>query len=199
MMKIAENKVVSLSYELKENDANGTILEVTDDSRPLKFVYGSGMLLPDFETNIEGLAVGEAFNFTLTPEQAYGPVNNQAIVNLSKEIFTINGVLRSDLLEIGNVIPMRNNDGVPLNGKVMKVNEADVTLDFNHPMAGKTLYFSGNVLEVREATAEEIMNGMPEGMGGGCGCGCGGDDCGDGCGEGCGDDSGSCGSGCGCK
>lgn len=191
-MKVSENKVVALSYELKENDANGVILEVTGDATPLKFIYGSGMLLPDFESNVTGLKVGDAFSFTLTSEQAYGELNEQAIVKLSKDVFTVDGVVREDLLEIGNVIPMRNNDGMPLNGKVVTVDTTDVTLDFNHPMAGKTLFFSGSVLDIREATADEIMQGMPEGMGGGCGCGsggCGSEECeeeksGCGCGSG---------------
>lgn len=193
-MKISDNKVVALSYELKENDTNGQVLEVTDETRPLKFVYGSGMLLPDFEKNVANLAVGDTFQFTLTAEQAYGEVNPQAVIPLSKDIFTVDGVLRDDLLFVGNVIPMRNNEGMPLNGKVVSVDDANVTLDFNHPMAGKTLCFSGNVLEVREATAEEVMSGMPEGMGGGCGCGCGEGSCEDGSCE-----EGGCGSGCGCN
>ena len=140
-MNISDNKVVSLLYELKENDANGTILEVTSDESPLKFVSGSGMLLPDFENNITGLKMGDAFSFTLTSEQGYGDINKDAIIKLSKEVFTVDGVLREDLIEIGNVVPMRNNEGVPLNGKVLSVDESDVTLDFNHPMAGKTLFF----------------------------------------------------------
>ena len=197
-MKISENKVVALSYTLRENNVSGEILEVTDETRPLKFIFGSGMLLPDFEVNVANLAVGDKFEFTLTADKSYGEVNPQAIIALSKDIFTVDGVVREDLLVIDNIIPMRNNEGMPMNGKVVKVDEANVTLDFNHPMAGKTLCFSGDVLDVREATAEEVMSGMPEGMGGGCSCGsggCGDGDCGD---EGCGD--GGCGSGgCGCN
>jgi FKBP-type peptidyl-prolyl cis-trans isomerase SlyD len=223
-MKISENTVVALSYTLKENDVQGEVLEVTDEKRPLKFVYGSGMLLPDFEANIANLSEGDTFEFTLTADKSYGEVNPQAIIALSKDIFTVDGVLRADLLEIGNDIPMRNNEGMPLNGKVVSVEETTVTLDFNHPMAGKTLFFSGSINEVREATADEVMSGMPEGSGGGCGSGgcgsggcgdggCGSGGCGDGgCGDGgCGDggcgsgdcgteekSEGSCGSGCGC-
>lgn len=193
-MKVSENKVVALSYTLRENNMNGEIIEVTDESRPLKFVYGSGMLLPDFEVNVANLAAGDKFEFILTADKSYGEINPEAVVALSKDIFTVDGVLREDLLEIGNIIPMRNNEGMPLNGKVVSVEETTVTLDFNHPMAGKTLCFSGNVIEVREATAEEVMSGMPEGMGdSGCGCGCGEGDCGEGgCSDG-GCESGSCG------
>jgi FKBP-type peptidyl-prolyl cis-trans isomerase SlyD len=190
-MKISENTVVALSYTLRENNVQGEVLEVTDEKRPLKFVYGSGMLLPDFESNVANLSDGDTFEFTLTADKSYGEVNPQAIIALSKDIFTVDGVLREDLLEIGNEIPMRNNEGMPLNGKVVSVDETNVTLDFNHPMAGKTLFFSGVVNEVREATADEVMSGMPEGSGGGCGCGSGG------CGS-CGSEGGSCGSG-GCE
>lgn len=97
----------------------------------------------------------------------------------------VDGAIPDDMLVVGNVLPMADQAGNRLMGTVKSVNEADVTMDFNHPMAGKTLNFTGEVLGVREATQEDLMP-----MGGGCSCGscgCGeGGDCGDGCGDGCG-------------
>ncbi|HPH15759.1 MAG TPA: FKBP-type peptidyl-prolyl cis-trans isomerase [Bacteroidales bacterium] len=202
-MKIVKNNVVSLTYILRKNDNSGEILEECTTDRPLEFVFESGIMLPHFEKNIAGLESGNSFDFTLTPDQAYGEVNETAIVDVSRDIFIIDGVLRDDLLEVGKIIPMRDNSGSPLNGKIIEVDAIGnkVIIDFNHPLAGSTLHFNGKIESVREATADEIAYGM-HGQGG-CGCGSGGcgsggcsddDDC---CGSG---DSGGCGSGgCGCS
>lgn len=197
-MTVSENKVIALAYEL---EAEGEIIETKDAANPLKFVFGSGQLLPVFEGNIKGKALGEGFSFKLKAADAYGDVNPAAIVELPKSIFIVDGVLKEDLLQIGNVVPMMDRNGNPLNGKVLEVNDENIKLDFNHPLAGKTLQFTGSITELREATEEEIESGYPEGMAptGGCGsggCGSGGCDSG-----GCGDDQddAGCGSGCGCK
>lgn len=204
-MKTSNNKIVSLIYTLREDNENGEIVEQLNEERPLKFLFGSGQLLKEFENNINGLGKGEAFSFNLSPENAYGEVIQDAIVTLNKNIFIIDGVLRDDLLQIGKIIPMRDNNGNPLSGKVIEITSQEVKIDFNHPMAGKSLHFKGEIIEVAEASAKEIAQGYPEGMGGGCGSG--------GCGGGCSCDSGGeesccssegddsscgCGSGCGC-
>lgn len=187
-MTIAEDKVVALSYQL---ESGGEVVETKDDSNPLKFVFGSGQLLPGFETEIKGKAEGDDFSFTLEPAQAYGEINPSAIVDLSKSVFIVNGELKEDLLVIGNTIPMMDKSGTPLNGTVIEIGDETVKLDFNHPMAGKQLNFSGKITEVRQATAEELETGYPEGMApaGGCGCGdsgsCDDQGSGGGCGSGC--------------
>ncbi|MBK8807959.1 MAG: FKBP-type peptidyl-prolyl cis-trans isomerase [Bacteroidales bacterium] len=200
-MKITENKVVSLTYTLKLDNEEGEIVEQLASDKPLKFLFGSQQLLPKFEENIKGLGTGASFAFTLNPNVAYGEINKDAIISLSKNVFIVDGVLRDDLLQIGNIIPMRDHNGMPLNGKVIEVGEEEILLDFNHPMAGKTLYFEGEVVEIAEATEQEIEQGYPEGMGGGGGCG-GGCSCGSGGCESeeseCGSESGGCGSSCGC-
>lgn len=189
-MKSEKNNVVSLTYILRKNDKSGEILEECTTDRPLEFVFESGIMLPHFEKNIAGLEAGNSFEFTLSPEEAYGTVNNDAIVDVSKDIFLIDGVLRDDLLVVGKSIPMRDNSGNPLNGTIVKVDDAEnkVIIDFNHPLAGTTLHFTGTIEAVREATADELAYGMH--AQGGCGCGSGG--CGSG---GCSDDDDCCGSG----
>lgn len=184
-MEINNDKVVSISYDLKLDNAEGEHVESVSKERPMKFLFGSGSLLKSFEENLEGKKQGEGFEFILSPDEAYGEIDSKAIVDLNKSIFVVNGELREDLLEIGNSIPMQDSSGRPLNGKVVEVNDEKVKLDFNHPMAGKTLHFTGEIVEVREATADEVINGYPEGMGGGCGGGCSGGSCGSG---GCGDE-----------
>lgn len=202
-MVIAEETVVSLQYTLRLDSAQGEIVETVDAERPLKFIYGIGQLLPLFEENLKGLKTNDSFAFTLKPEDAYGLVSDDYVVDVPKRAFVVNGELREDLLQVGKQLPMRDSNGSPINGTIIKIGDENVTMDFNHPMAGKTLAFSGSVVEVRQASADELESGYPEGMGGG-GCGCGSGGCGSGgCGDddcGCESEGGGCNSGsCGCK
>jgi FKBP-type peptidyl-prolyl cis-trans isomerase SlyD len=158
-MMIQKDKVVAISYELRVNSQDGELLEQVETGNPLQFVYGTGYMLPEFEKNIAGLNIGDSFDFSLDPDQAYGLVDENAIVDLSKEIFMVDGNLRDDLLVVGNTIPMRDNQGNRLDGIVLEVSDENVKLDFNHPMAGDTLFFKGSIVEVREATEEELEHG----------------------------------------
>ncbi len=192
-MKIQKNAFVSLTYELRtEGAANGPLVEKVDTERPLKFVYGSGLMLPVFESRISNLEAGNSFEFSLTPEEAYGEYNNDAVVNIPKDVFVVNGELRTDLLKIGNHVPMMGDGGQRLDGRIMDITDTEVKMDFNHPLAGETLYFAGQILEVREATEEELH---PRHCGGGCG-GCGGGSCGGGCGDNASDGGCNCGGSC---
>ncbi len=192
-MKVEKNKVVSLSYTLYKNDENGEILEVCKPEKPLEFVFGSGLLLPKFEENIANLECGDDFDFVLTPAEAYGERVEDAVVEISMDIFKVNGEIQKDILFVGSEIPMRDNQGNPLTGTVVKVDDAKnvVVMDFNHPLAGIDLFFSGKVEAVRDATEEELTRGMHHGCSG---CHCGGDN--NSCSGGCGDnsESGCCGS-----
>lgn len=158
-MKVEHDKIISLIYELRQDDENGEVIENLDENRPLTFLFGSGRLLKDFESNISGLSIGEGFNFKLTSDQAYGPVNEKAIVDIPKNIFEVEGKLREDLVQIGKVIPMQDKSGNRLDGKVLEIDDTTIKMDFNHPLAGENLYFSGKITEVREATEEEKAHG----------------------------------------
>ncbi len=158
-MIIEENKVVSLTYELRVNDESGEIIEKVEKSSPLTFLFGRGNLLPDFESNLNGLKVTDPFSFTLKPEKAYGAISDEAIVDLPKNLFEIDGEIDENLVKIGNTIPMQDNSGNRLNGIVMEIGDDVVKMDFNHPLAGDTLHFKGEVAEIRDATQEEISHG----------------------------------------
>lgn len=194
-MEISNNKVVSVVYELRIDGKDGEIIEKLNDSNPLSFIYGKGNLLPKFEENLNGLKVGQNFDFCLKCEDAYGFASDEAIVDVPKSVFMVDGKFDSEMVKEGNAIPMLDGDGNRLNGIVVDVNDSAVKMDFNHPLADEDLYFSGQVVGIREATNEELAHGHLHSSGG---CGCGGN-CGcdsDGHGEGCDDES--CGSGCGC-
>ena len=178
-MEISRNKFVTLSYELRLNDAEGEVIEKTDDNNPLAFLFGAGKMLQMFEDKLEGLKAGEEFSFQLKPDEAYGEVNPQAIVDLPKNIFEVNGEIDGSLLTVGNQVPMQDAQGNRLNGIVLEVTDDTVKMDFNHPLAGDALYFSGLVLDVREGTEDEIAEaaGLHDSCGveGGC------STCGSGC------------------
>lgn len=188
-MNIGQKTKVALSYVLT---VDGKVADKASTEQPLEFFFGLGMLLPDFEKNIEGKVAGDKFAFTLTPENGYGEINAEAIVELPQEIFMVDGKIVEEAVTVGNVLPMGDNQGNKMMGTVKAVNENTITMDFNHPMAGKTLNFEGEIVSVSEATDEEIQATL--GCGEGCGCGC--DSCGDDCQ--CDGDDNKEGCGCGC-
>jgi FKBP-type peptidyl-prolyl cis-trans isomerase SlyD len=155
-MKIETNKMVSLIYELRENDSEGRIIESLDESRPLTFLYGTGRLLPAFESNINSLGIGDLFNFALKSEMAYGERLEEMIVDVPRSVFEIDGVLNDDICSVGNDVPMVDQEGHPMNGIINEITDTIVKMDFNHPMADLNLFFSGKIVDVREVTLEEI-------------------------------------------
>ena len=160
-MRIEKNKMVSLIYELRESHETGAVIESLNEERPLNFLYGTGRLLPEFESNISSLKAGDDFRFALTSENAYGDRREEMIVDVPINVFhDENGILNEELCRVGNQVPMMDTSGNRLNGIVNEVSEEYVRMDFNHPMAGHDLYFSGKIIEVREATEQEISETM---------------------------------------
>ncbi len=156
-MKISQNSVVELIYTLF---VDGNIADQTTEERPLDFIFGTGNLLPKFEENISGKEANEEFDFKLTASEGYGEVTKEAHIELPKNVFETDGQIQEGLLTIGNTIPMMNSMGGVVPGKVLEVKEETVVMDFNHPMAGKDLHFTGKILSVRAATEEELKNGL---------------------------------------
>ena len=156
-MKITKNKVASLSYML---EVEGKLADQADSTAPLEYIHGTGMLLPRFEQEVEGKEAGDLFAFTLSPEEGYGDYHPEYKIDIPLQAFEVEGKLRDDLLVAGNVIPMLNNAGQVVQGTVVEVGANAVTMDFNHPMAGKVLNFSGKVEAVRDATEKELIEGL---------------------------------------
>jgi len=167
-MVIVNDKVVSVIYELKLAQVDGELIEKVDPNRPLMFLFGRGNLLPKFESNLSGMKMGDQFDFILSSEDAYGDFSKDAIVEIPKSIFSVDGEIDESLLTLGNVIPMMDNSGNKFNGKVMELNSDSVKMDFNHPLAGKSLHFKGEVVGIREATDEELEHGHLHGSQNGC-------------------------------
>ena len=156
-MTIQDEKVVSLTYTLR---VDGQVQDQTTEENPLEFIFGLGYLLPRFEENIAGKSVGDSFEFILGPEEGYGVYDEQNVVVLPKHIFEIDGKLQEQLLVVGQVIPMMNQAGGVIPGKVLEVGADSVRMDFNHELAGKELHFTGKVTAIRDATEKELTDGL---------------------------------------
>lgn len=154
-----EAKVVSLSYELRKGGPDGDLIESVQQEKPVDFLIGTGKLIPLFEENVKGLGNNESFEFTIKAQEAYGPVNDKAVVDLPKSIFMLDGKLAEDLLEVGKVLNMEDQEGNPHRGMVLEVGPETVKMDFNHPLAGMDLHFKGQVIESRDATPDEVAHG----------------------------------------
>lgn len=200
-MAITKDKMVSLTYDLRVEGQDGELIEQATAGKPLTFIYGRGMMLPRFEALLEGMEEGKSFEISLSCDEAYGEFDENAVVDLPKNIFIIDGKFDDDIIRVGNTVPMMSTSGQRLNGLVMEITDETVKMDFNHPLAGEDLFFKGEILEVRNATEEELAATT-----GGCGCGggCGCDSHGDHESCGCEDEACGCeshahaGSGCGC-
>jgi len=148
-MKITPNSITALSYTLT-NYATGEVLEKTPDDKVMKFKFGVGELLPDFEKNIVDLVAGDKFDFKVLAADAFGPVDPYAIFDIPKDTFENDGKIDDNMLQVGNQIPLTDKDDNKHLGLVTLVMDDAVTMDFNHPLAGVDLRFIGEVLEVVE-------------------------------------------------
>ena len=165
-MKITKDAVVSLTYILSENDVQGNLIQEVTKDKPFVVLFGAGTLLPKFENELEGLKVGDSYGFSVESKEGYGEFNPSAIVELDKDIFKVEGEIDNEMLQVGNSIPMQNDQGQPLNGVIKEIKEDKVAMDFNHPLAGVNLYFTGEILDVRAASEEELSHGHVHGDGG---------------------------------
>ena len=169
-MLIDKNSVVTLSYTLTTRTGlslEEKQVEKTDSSRPFVFIFGAGMLLPDFEKNLHGKKAGDKFDFFLSAEKGYGVKNDKYVMNLPIDSFkSPDGTLDLNEIRTGNTLAMSDQDGNQLQGTILEVTAVQVRMDFNHPLAGHELHFVGEVMNVRHATSEELAHGHVHGPGG---------------------------------
>ena len=160
-LKIADNIVVTMDYELK---IDGEVVDTSEDGDPIIFLQGAGQIIPGLEKAIYGLTAGDKKSVTVSPEDGYGEIDPDSIVEVPKDEFP-----EDFPLELGVEITVNTEDEddesleEEMEATIIAINEDTVTLDFNHPLAGKSLNFDVNILEVREATPEEIEHGHVHG------------------------------------
>jgi len=164
-MSETTQKVITLDYTLFKDTPEGNMIESTKGKDPLVFLSGAGSMIPEFESNVANLNIGETFSFPIKSENAYGKRTEEAIIDLPLNLFMQDGKL-VDQVVVGNLLPLQDDKGNVLPSTVVSINEETVTMDANHPLAGQDLHFSGSIVEVREATAEELDHGHAHGPGG---------------------------------
>ena len=182
-MENKHNMFVAVSYTLYTVDGEKKEkIEEAPASKPFEFITGFGVTLDEFEKQIAQLDKDADFEFQLSKEQAYGDFEQERVLDLDRSIFQINGHFDHENIFEGAVVPLQNEDGNRFYGRVLEIGADKVKMDLNHPLAGKTLCFSGKVIDKREATNQEIQN-LVNFLSGehSCGCGCGCDDCGGDC------------------
>lgn len=148
-MKIGPNKTAKVVYRLSLADSDKLVEEVKIE-QPANFKFGINQLLPTFEAKLSGLEKDQEFDFIIKAEDAYGPIDSYAIFDIPKDTFEVDGKIDDKMLQVGNMIPMTDNDGNKHVGKIISVLDEVVTMDFNHQLAGKDLRFKGKVIEVSE-------------------------------------------------
>ncbi|MES2617789.1 MAG: peptidylprolyl isomerase [Bacteroidota bacterium] len=162
-MQVGKNKVVSLTYTLTLQ--NGEVADTATEESPFVFIHGIGQTLPHFDQQLTDLKAGDAFSFEIDAENAYGVSNEENKVAIPRDVFSGPEVPK-DLLVVGNMVPMQDNYGNPMNGIIIGIDDDQVHMDFNHPLADQKLSFSGAIISVREATDDELSHGHVHGPGG---------------------------------
>ncbi|MBU0929322.1 MAG: peptidylprolyl isomerase [Spirochaetes bacterium] len=180
-MDIQKDRVVSIDYMLK--DAQGTMID-RSEGEPLVYLHGNDNIIPGLERHLDGKKAGDKVQCVIAPADAYGEHDKEMVFTVSKKDFA-----EPDKIEAGMQFQAQEEGGMRV-VTVVAVEGDAVTIDANHPLAGKELHFDVTVKDVREALPEELEHGHVHGDDE-CGCGCGGGECGDGdC-----DDEGGCGCG----
>lgn len=182
---IAHNKVVSIEYEVSDV-ASKEMIDSNKSGAPLEFLVGANQIISGLENALMGAKTGDKLSVEVKPEGAYGIYQPDLIQEVARDQFE--GIE----LKAGMTLFGQSDDGQTAQVIVKDFNDQIVIIDYNHPLAGKTLNFNINILDVRDATEMEILQG---GVGGGCGCGSGGGHHHHGGGGCCGGGGGGCGCG----
>ncbi len=153
-MKIAKNSIVLFHHKMTDQD--GEIIENSAGQEPSAFLYGHKNMIETLEHSMSGKEAGDKFCVTLQPEMAYGRLNLKNRLRVARK-----SIGQEGKLEPGMIVPLKTVEGTrPVT--VAKVGKFNVDIDFNHPLAGKTLTFDIEIVDIREATPEEIKQGKPQ-------------------------------------
>ncbi|MFK7755546.1 MAG: peptidylprolyl isomerase [Flavobacteriales bacterium] len=147
-MKVEKGVSVALQYRLTYDNAEGEFIEETTKEDPLVFTVGAEEMLDMFEKNILGLGVSDEFGFTLEPKEGYGPIQEELVVEYSKETFMVDEDLDEDFLQEGELVEMKDEEGNVFEGIIEENKLNSVVVNFNHPLAGEALHFKGYITRI---------------------------------------------------
>ena len=159
-MKATSNKVVTFHYTLKDKETGQVLDSSQEYGQPLTVLFGAENIIPGLESRMEGMEAGEHRTIEVPASEAYGEKNPELIQQVPREYF------QGIELEKGMPLQAQTPDGQIINMIVVDFDENTVTVDMNHPLAGKDLVFDVEVVNVRDASLEEIQHGHPHGEGG---------------------------------
>lgn len=170
-MAIKTNQIVSIEYEVSDGSS---VVDSNVGSEPLVFMFGKGQIIPGLEDGIKNMSIGDKSEVKVNASEAYGEYNPDAIQEVPRDQFA--GID----LEVGMTLYGQGEEGETVQVIVKEIGEENVIIDFNHPLAGKDLVFIVSINNIREASTQELMTGIPAenehdghcGTGGGTGCGC---------------------------
>jgi len=177
-MDNVQHLLIAANYQLyAQKGSERELVEKTAPERPYVFITGFQMALDGFEDRVSVLAVGDKFNFSISPAEAFGEYDPEGIHVLPREAFNVKGHFDKENVYEGAIIAVQNQQGQEFRAQVTKVDAAHVTIDTNHPLAGRLLVFEGDIVENRPATQAEIdqlikqlmSNDEDDNPGGGCG------------------------------
>ena len=141
-----EEKTIQAGSKVKFDytlTVDGKVIESSEGKAPLEYTHGQGMIIPGLEKALEGLKVGQTTKVTVPPEEAYGPVNPQGVLDLPKSQLAPGAQAVQ-----GSILTVQNKDGQSFNGTITEVKEESIVIDFNHPLAGKQLTFDVKVVSI---------------------------------------------------
>ena len=155
MNTVKDNHVVEIDYTLY--DESGEIIDTSEGKEPLGFIQGKNNIIPGLENEILGKSVGDKFKAVISPEDAYGPHHELMVHTVPLSDFGPN----PEEMKVGDVFQVQNNTGQVMAVKVIEIDsdKNEITLDGNHPLAGKTLTFDVEIMNIRKATEEELAKG----------------------------------------
>jgi FKBP-type peptidyl-prolyl cis-trans isomerase SlyD len=149
--EVTDDVVVSLDYTLT---VEGELIDSSDDTGPIEFIQGNGEIIPGLEREIQGMKLAEVRDVKVAPGEAYGEIDPEAVIDVPRSDFP------DDLpVEPGTEIEVRDNEGNAMDARIIEVKPDAITLDFNHPLAGKSLEFHVKVVGLRSPTEEELAHG----------------------------------------
>lgn len=148
---VEDDVIVTLNYTVK---VDGEVVDTSEGHEPIEFIQGTGMVISGLENNLYGLTVGDSKEFSVPPSEGYGEEDEDALAEVPRTEFPSHIPLNK-----GVELMLKDEDGDEMQAYIVEVGEENVTLNFNHPLAGKTMNFTVEVIDLRWATEEELDHG----------------------------------------
>lgn len=158
-MQISVHKVVTIDYTL--TDDQGNVIDSSKGGDPLAYIHGIGNIIPGLESALEGKKAGDALKVSVPPQEGYGERDDSMMQAVPRQMFET-----PEEIQVGMQFHTMTENGQPMVVTVVETSPETITVDANHPLAGQTLNFDVTIVEVRDATAEELEHGHVHGAGG---------------------------------